>query len=54
MSGKFKKGGRFLSVGSLMLFSMLSSYFAMNFTGASSYMSPSGVNKEMKKSLPFI
>jgi hypothetical protein len=26
----------------------------MNFTGASTYTSPSGVNKEMKKALPFI
>jgi hypothetical protein len=26
----------------------------MNFTGASTYTSPSGVQKEMKKALPFI
>jgi Flp pilus assembly protein protease CpaA len=26
----------------------------MNFTGASTYTSPSGVNKEMRKALPFM
>ena len=54
MSGKFKSGNRLLSAGSLLLFPALSSYLAMNFTGASTYTSPSGVNTEMKKSLPFI
>ena len=54
LSGKFKKGGRLLSIGSLLLFPALSSYLAMNFTGSSTYTSPSGVNREMKKSLPFI
>jgi len=54
LSGKFKKGNRLLSTGSLLLYPVLSSYLAMNFTGASTYTSPSGVNKEMKKALPFI
>ena len=54
LSGKFKKGNRLLSVGSLLLYPAISSYLAMNFTGSSTYTSPSGVNKEMKKALPFI
>jgi hypothetical protein len=54
LSGKFKKGNRLLSAGSLLLYPAISSYLAMNFTGASTYTSPSGVNKEMKKALPFI
>jgi hypothetical protein len=53
-SGKFKKGNRLLSAGSLLLYPAISSYLAMNFTGSSTYTSPSGVNKEMKKALPFI
>ena len=51
---KFKKGNRLLAAGHLLLFPAISSYLAMNFTGASTYTSPSGVNKEMKKALPFI
>ena len=54
LSGKFKKGNRLLSAGSLLLYPAISSYLAMNFTGSSTYTSPSGVNKEMKKALPFI
>jgi hypothetical protein len=54
LSGKFKKGSRLLSAGHLLLFPAISSFLAMNFTGASTYTSPSGVNKEMKKALPFI
>jgi hypothetical protein len=54
LSGKFKKGNRLLAAGHLLLFPAISSYLAMNFTGASTYTSPSGVNKEMKKALPFI
>lgn len=38
----------------LILFSMaISSYLAMNFTGATPYTSPSGVEKEMRKAIPF-
>jgi len=43
-----------MSAGSLLLYPAMSSYLAMNFTGSSTYTSPSGVNKEMKKALPFI
>jgi hypothetical protein len=54
LSGKFKKGDRLLAAGHLLLFPAISAYLAMNFTGASTYTSPSGVNKEMKQALPFI
>ena len=54
ITGKFKKGNRLLSAGHLLLFPAISSFLAMNFTGASTYTSPSGVNQEMKKTLPFI
>ena len=54
MTGGFKKGNRLLSAGHLLLFPALSSFLAMNFTGATTYTSPSGVNKEMKKALPWI
>jgi hypothetical protein len=54
LSGKFKEGNRLLSAGHLLLLPAVSSYLAMNFTGASTYTSPSGVNKEVKKALPFI
>ena len=50
----FKKGNRLMSAGQLLLFPALSSFFAMNFTGSSTYTSPSGVKKEMKQALPFI
>jgi hypothetical protein len=54
LSKRFKKGDRFLSIGELLLLPAVSSYLAMNFTGASTYTSPSGVKKEMKKALPLI
>jgi len=54
LSGKAKQGNRLLSVGHLLLYPAISSFLAMNFTGASTYTSPSGVNKEMKKALPWI
>jgi hypothetical protein len=54
LSGKFKKGNRISTAGHLLLLPAISSYLAMNFTGASTYTSPSGVNREMKKALPFI
>jgi len=53
-SGKIKKENRLLSAGRLLLYPAISSFFAMNFTGASTYTSPSGVKKEMKQALPFI
>jgi len=54
VSWKFRKGSRLLSTGGLLLYPAISAYLAMNFTGASTYTSPSGVNKEMRKALPFI
>jgi len=48
------KGDRLLTAGRLLLFPAISSFLAMNFTGSSTYTSPSGVNKEMRKALPFI
>ena len=54
LTSKGKKRNPLLTAGHLLLFPALSSYLAMNFTGASTYTSPSGVNKEMKKALPFI
>ena len=53
-TGKLTRGNRLLSAGHLLLFPAVSSVLAMNFTGASTYTSPSGVNKEMEKALPFI
>jgi len=54
MFRKFDKESGLLTAGSLLLYPAVSSFLAMNFTGASTYTSPSGVNKEMKKALPFI
>jgi len=50
----FHKGNRLMSAGQLLLFPALSSFLALNFTGATTYTSPSGVKKEMKQALPFI
>jgi hypothetical protein len=54
LTGRGKDNNVLLSLGHLLLYPAISSYLAMNFTGASTYTSPSGVNKEMKKALPFI
>ena len=54
MTGKLRKSNKLLMAGSLLLYPAIASLFAMNFTGASTYTSPSGVNKEMEKSLPII
>ena len=43
-----------LGIGYMLALPAHSAYLAMNFTGASTYTSPSGVLKEMKISLPFI
>ena len=50
----FTKGNALMSAGQLLLFPALSSFLAMNFTGATTYTSPSGVKAEMKRALPFI
>lgn len=54
LTKRFHKGNRLKSTGELLLLPAVSSYLAMNFTGSSTYTSPSGVNKEMKKALPFV
>jgi hypothetical protein len=40
------------AVSILLLSAAISSYLAMNFTGATPYTSPSGVEKEMRKAIP--
>lgn len=42
------------ALGYLLLLPSVSAFYAMNFTGASTYTSPSGVLKEMKLALPLI
>jgi len=54
LTKRFRKGSRLRSIGELLLLPAVSAYLAMNFTGSSTYTSPSGVNKEMKKALPWI
>jgi hypothetical protein len=54
LSKRFKKGNRLLSAGELLLLPAVSSFIAMDYTGSSTYTSPTGVQKEMKKALPFI
>ncbi|MCA1795889.1 MAG: hypothetical protein LC660_18845 [Desulfobacteraceae bacterium] len=49
----FKGGGGLAGAAALFIFSvMVSSHLAMNFTGATPFTSPSGVEKEMKQYLP--
>jgi len=43
-----------LGIGYMLALPALSAFIAMNFTGASTYTSPSGVVKEMKIAIPFI
>jgi cobalamin synthase len=43
---------RLESVTLLLLATSVSSYAAMNFTGATPYTSPSGVEKEMRQGIP--
>jgi len=50
----FSQGYWLLTIGYLLLLPSVSAYLAMNFTGSSTYTSPSGVLKEMKIALPFI
>ena len=52
--GYFSPGYWLLTIGYCLLLPAISAYLALNFTGASTYPSPSGVQKEMKRSLPFI
>jgi hypothetical protein len=43
-----------LGIGFMLVLPVHSAFLAMNFTGASTYTSPSGVLKEMKIAVPFI
>ena len=52
--GWYVPGFWLLVTGYSLLLPAVSSFLAMNFTGASTYTSPSGVLKEMKIALPFI
>ena len=54
LHGCWGRGNRLKSTGELLLLPAVSSFAAMNFTGSSTYTSPSGVKEEMKKALPFI
>jgi hypothetical protein len=40
-------------IGVFLVITALSSYAAMNFTGSTTFTSPSGVQKEMRRALPF-
>jgi len=50
----FSQGFWLLAIGYLLLLPSVSAYLAMNFTGSSTYTSPSGVLKEMRIALPLI
>jgi len=52
--GWFSPEGWLLAVGYMLLFPSVSAYLALNFTGCTTYTSPSGVLKEMKIALPLI
>jgi hypothetical protein len=52
--GWFAPGFGFIAAGYLLLMPAVSAWFALDFTGSSTYTSPSGVLREMKISLPFI
>ena len=52
--GWYAPGYWLLTAGYGLLLPAISSFLAMNFTGASTYTSPSGVLKEMRTALPFI
>ncbi|MDR1607909.1 MAG: acetyl-CoA synthase subunit gamma [Deltaproteobacteria bacterium] len=52
--GWFAPGRRLFAAGYLLALPAVAAYLAMNFTGSSTYTSPSGVLKEMKIALPLI
>jgi len=52
--GWFSQGYWSLSIGYLLLLPSISAYLALNFTGSSTYTSPSGVLKEMRIALPLL
>ena len=51
---RFSKGNLLHSAAQVLLFPAISAFFAMNFTGSSTYTSPSGVKKEMERAMPLI
>jgi hypothetical protein len=51
--GIFESYNLYLVVSAMILFPLLSSYMAFQFTGASTYTSLSGVKRELKIALPF-
>ena len=52
--GWFEPPFLLLGIGYMLALPAYSAFLALNFTGASTYTSPSGVLKEMKMALPFI
>ncbi|GHU72835.1 hypothetical protein FACS1894184_20780 [Clostridia bacterium] len=52
--GWFTSTTTLLLIGYILLLPAVSAWYAMNFTGSSTYTSPSGVQKEMKTALPFM
>jgi len=50
----FSQGYWLLAIGYLLLLPSVSAYLALNFTGSSTYTSPSGVLKEMRIALPLL
>jgi hypothetical protein len=52
LGGEFPHFGYLKSVSFVLLLPSVSAFLAMNFTGCSTYTSPSGVNKEMRIAIP--
>lgn len=52
LSGGLPRLGYLKAISFLLLLPSVSAYTAMNFTGTSTYTSPSGVNKEMRSAIP--
>lgn len=53
-SGGISRVGILGTLSDLLLLPSISAYTAMNFTGSSTYTSPSGVNKEMRVAIPLM
>lgn len=54
LDGGFAQFGILKAVSYLLLLPSVSAYTAMNFTGSSTYTSPTGVNKEMRIAIPIM
>lgn len=54
MAGGISRAGGLECLAHLLLLPSISSYAAMNFTGSSTYTSPSGVNLEMRVAVPIL